>query len=130
MTMIRGRARAWLSLCLVFMPVSEAVFSPMKVIFRQSGGYAGLILSCELDTSSMEAREAQALQSLVERSGFPRWETMGGRTPQAADLTNYEITVETDKSIYKIAFDDLTIPENILPLLEYLKACAKPLPLK
>jgi hypothetical protein len=128
--MIRGRAIAWLSLYLVFMPVSEAVFSPMKVIFRQSGGYASLILGCELNTSLMESREAQALQSLVERSGFSKWKTTGGYAPSAADLTNYEITVETGKGIYKIVFDDLTIPKNILPLLEYLKACAKPLPLR
>ena len=38
----------------------------MKITFRQSGGYAGLIMGSEIDTDSLAAEEAAKLQSLVE----------------------------------------------------------------
>ena len=65
----------------------------MKVMFRQSGGYTGLMMGSELDTDSLPSDEAASLQSLVEQSGI--LQAKSGRSPNARDLLNYEITVET-----------------------------------
>jgi hypothetical protein len=43
---------------------------------------------------------------------------------------NYNITVETSEGAPTVSFDDLSLPENVQPLLEYLQSCAKPLPLR
>jgi hypothetical protein len=105
-------------------PISE-VYSPMKIKFRQSGGYAGLIVGCEVNTSSLSAEEAAKLSSLVEDSGI--LQATSKRTPNAADLLNYEFTIETREGMHHVSFDDLSLPESIMPLLEYLQSRAKPL---
>lgn len=99
----------------------------MKATFRQSGGYAGLIRGCELDTDSLPPDEAATLQSLVVQSGI--LQAGSGRAPDARDLLNYEITVTTDEGVHHVTFDDMTMPEAVAPLLEYLQEKAKPQPL-
>jgi hypothetical protein len=96
----------------------------MKVTFRQSGGYAGLIKGCEFNTDLLPTDEATTLQSLVEQSGI--LQAKGGQTPNARDLLNYRITVETSEGVHSVSFDDLSIPEGAAPLLEYLQSQAKP----
>ena len=83
---------------------------------------------CELDTNSLPADQAAKLQSLVEQSGI--LEAKSGHAPHARDLFNYDITVETTQGDRTVSFDDLSLPEGVEPLLEYLQSCAKPLPLK
>ena len=98
---------------------------PMKIKFRQSGGYAGLIMGCELDTDLLPPKKATKLQSLVEQSDI--LQTKSTHSENTADLINYEITIETKAAKHQVRFDDLTLPENVLPLLDYLQTQAKPL---
>jgi hypothetical protein len=97
----------------------------MKIKFRQSGGYAGLRMGCDLDTKSLSSDEATQLESLVNTSGI--LQANSGRSENAADLISYEIAIETNQGTHQVTFDDLTLPENVLPLLEYLQSQAKPL---
>lgn len=105
-------------------PVNK-VKKHMKIKFRQSGGYAGLRLGCDLDNKSLSSDEATQLESLVNTSGI--LQAHSGRSENAADLINYEITIETNQGTHQVTFDDLTLPENVLPLLDYLQSQAKPL---
>ena len=97
----------------------------MKIKFRQSGGYAGLRMGCDLDLNSLPTDEAKKVQALVKESGV--LQTSTNRTKNAADLINYEITIESSEGTHQITLDDLTLTENILPLLDYLQERAKPL---
>ena len=96
----------------------------MKVTFRQSGGYAGLIRGCELDTAAMEPAEAQGLRSLVNNSQILELGLPGeGVRP---DLMSYRITIETGGAVHEISLDDLSLTPAIVPLLEYLQDCSGP----
>ncbi|MGK7877379.1 MAG: protealysin inhibitor emfourin [Xenococcaceae cyanobacterium] len=95
----------------------------MKVAFRQSGGFAGLIEGCDLDTDLLSADEAAQLQSLVEHSGI--LQAKSEVTPNAQDIFNYQITVETTDGTRHISFDDMTLPESAVSLLEYLQERAE-----
>jgi hypothetical protein len=97
----------------------------MKIKFRQSGGYAGLRMGCDLDTKLLSPEEATQLESLVNTSGV--LQANGDRSENAADLISYEISIETNQGTHQVTFDDLTLPENVLPLLDYLQSRAKPL---
>ncbi|WP_309734914.1 protealysin inhibitor emfourin [Chamaesiphon sp. OTE_75_metabat_556] len=97
----------------------------MKIKFRQSGGYAGLRMGLDLDINSLSTDESTQLESLVKTSGI--LQSKSGRAENAADLINYEITIETKEGTHQVKFDDLTLPESVLPLLEYLQSQAKPL---
>lgn len=104
---------------------SNEVYLPMQITFRQSGGYAGLIMGCQIDTNSLTAEEAADLQTKVKQSGILQAQSQ--KTPHAADLLNYEITIETSQGKHQVTFDDSSLPQEALPLLEYLQRRAKPL---
>jgi hypothetical protein len=97
----------------------------MKVRFRQTGGFAGLIRGVELDTSTMPAHEAKALEACVVASRLRAGASKG--PAQARDLFHYQITVDTGDQVIHAAFDDATVPHSAGPLLEFLRTRAGPL---
>ncbi len=99
----------------------------MKVVFRQSGGFAGLIRGVELDTDDLPPEKAAELYSLVQQSDLQS--TRGGSESRWRDLQTYEISVETGEGVYEVAFDDSNIPAGVAPLLAFLKKCSEPWPL-
>ena len=68
----------------------------MKVSFRQSGGYAGLLRGCELDTAAMESAEAHKLKQLVNNSRVLDMAPKGADAPKKPDLMSYRITIAMD----------------------------------
>lgn len=100
----------------------------MKIQFRESGGFAGLIQGCEIDTKQLPPQEAAELDSLLEQSGILQHRNED--TPDARDVFNYEIVVETNKGTQHASFNDMNLPESTIPLLEYLQSRAEPLPLR
>jgi hypothetical protein len=94
----------------------------MKVKFRQSGGYAGLLRGADLDTAELPAGERQRIEAMIE--ALP--ETKGARASRGADLTGYEIEIETPQGTRALSFDDLSVPEGMKKLLEMLQKKAGP----
>ena len=100
----------------------------MKVTFRrQPSTWDPRVLGCQLDTELLPPDEAAQLQSLVEESGVLRAHSQLTRRPGPQV---YEITVETDEGAHQISFDDMTMPEEVTPLVEYLQEHSGPLPLR
>jgi hypothetical protein len=89
----------------------------MKVSFRQSGGFAGLMLGCDLDTESLAAAEAEELLRLVRQAALENGTKTSSR---GADLTRYEIVLTDNGRTIKVVFDDTTILDNARPLVEFL----------
>jgi hypothetical protein len=99
----------------------------MKVRYRQTGGFAGLVLGCELDTEKLPRSEAEELMRLVQRAAL---DTVGiKKSSRGRDLTNYEMIVQDNGRTTKASFDDMTVPANVQPLLDFLssRATARPL---
>jgi hypothetical protein len=96
----------------------------MRVIFIQSGGYAGLIRGCEFDTESLPPEEAEALHSLVKKSNIKGNQKLVTR--DARDLRTYTITVEKNEERNSISFDDMSVPKEVRELLGFLESRAKP----
>ena len=96
----------------------------MIVRFVQSGGYAGLLKGCELDTKTLPSEEATKLEQLVAASALPA----SGEflSESSRDLQQYEITIEDKASKTSVVFDDESIPPSAKPLVGYLKKCSKP----
>jgi hypothetical protein len=99
----------------------------MKVRFRQSGGFAGLVLGCDLDTSTLPPAEAQELTRLVKQANLEKIQTR--RSEKARDLQNYEVAVEGDGITAKATFDDMSVDANVEPLLDFLRQRARAIPL-
>lgn len=130
-----GRLAVWVLLVVttVLNPIlleaeDEGDKCTMKVSFRQSGGYAGLIRGCELNTVAMQPAEAQRLQSLINNSRILEMGSKGESAPKRPDLINYRISIATGGAVHEISLDDFSITPTIRPLLEYLQSCSGPRP--
>jgi hypothetical protein len=100
----------------------------MKVVFRQTGGFAGLVRGAELDTETLPPEEAANLRSLVQQSDLRNLRA-GDESDEWRDLREYEISVETGQGVHDVAFDDRNIPAGAAPLLDFLKGYSEPRPL-
>lgn len=93
--------------------------------FLQTGGFAGLVRGCTLDTAAMDSAESRSLRELVERLPFE--ESGQGSDRTARDVVAYEITVEDGKRTSSLRFEDLSVPESVKPLLAFLQQRSSPL---
>jgi hypothetical protein len=94
----------------------------MRIRYRESGGYAGLLRGAEVEAEDLPPDAAAALDALVERGGEPRPEPARAARDQMA----YEISVATEGGPVNLRFDDADLPEEALPLLDYLRERAGP----
>jgi Emfourin len=99
----------------------------MRVRFRQTGGFGGLVLGCDLDTNTLPKADAVALTRLVRQGKLQ--EVQGKQNKQARDLQCYEIVVEENGVTTKAAFDDMSIKSHAEPLLRFLTKRARAVPL-
>jgi hypothetical protein len=99
----------------------------MKIRFRQTGGFGGLVLGCDLDTSTLPSAEAQELTRLVEQANLNEIKTR--RSEKARDLQNYEIAVESEGLTAQKTLDDMSVDANVEPLVEFLRQRARAMPL-
>jgi hypothetical protein len=97
----------------------------MKIRFSQSGGFAGLSRSCEIDTRALPADAGAEIENLVKIAGVLKSKfALSGIV--ARDLFYYSISVKSRGISYHVKFNDLTVPEGAGPLLNYLKNHARP----
>jgi hypothetical protein len=99
----------------------------MKVRYRQSGGFAGLVMGCDLDTEKMPPEEAGELTRLVKQAQIERVGTK--QSSRGRDLSSYSISVAEGSRVTTARFDDMTVPAHAQPLLDFLKSRAKARPL-
>ena len=100
----------------------------MKVRFRQTGGFGGLILGCDLDTTTMARDEANQLLRLIEQANIQA--VVQQRHPRGRDLLVYEIVLEEKGTHIKASFDSMTTPQQVEPLLRFLAQRAYAVPLE
>jgi Emfourin len=98
----------------------------MKIRFRQTGGFGGFVLGCDLDTGTLPPAEAQELARLIKQADLEKTQTK--RSDKARDLQQYEITVENEITA-KASFDDMSVDPDVEPLLDFLRQRARPVPL-
>ena len=103
--------------------------SLLKVRFRQSGGYGGLIRGCELSAAETGPDEFQQLERLLNASGLATRAAGGGaKAPSsAADLIEYDLEIETSDGKKHVVLKDDGVDEKIQPLIEFLQKRSKPI---
>lgn len=96
----------------------------MKVHFQQSGGFAGMMRGCTLDTDAMDPGEAGTLEALVRQSSIRGMTT--AQDPGARDVFAYEIDIEAEGETHHLTVDELSLTPEVVPLLEFLRTRARP----
>lgn len=100
----------------------------MKIRFRQTGGFAGLSLGCDLDTAALAGNDAKKLLQLVKKSRLA--EGHRPKSKKGRDLGNYEITIIDEARTVTTTFDDMSVPQGAEELLDFLRSNARPQPLE
>jgi hypothetical protein len=90
----------------------------MKIRFRQTGGFAGLVKSVELDTEQMPAADAEVLNYLVQQADVFEVSISGGRS--MPDGEQYMLFVESDGRSRNLNMGMGTIPAQLKPLIDYV----------
>ena len=98
----------------------------MKIMFLQSGGFAGMLKGCTIDDADLAPDERRELESLVAASGLS--ESFEQFSSAGRDLRQYEIVIEQDARVRRIVCDDHSVPEATRPLVAFLAARARPQP--
>jgi len=91
-----------------------------------SGGYGGLFalrpLSCHVDTLELSEAAREELLALVRSSGLLG--AAAAEAPAASgrpDVYHYRLGIAHEGGAASFAFDDLTAPAAVRPLLQYLQ---------
>lgn len=94
----------------------------MRVFFSRTGGFVPLPLRCKLDSEQMEPGEAQKLQRLVDDSGVL---SLTSAEVKGNDMHYYTVEVEREGRSHRVRFDQISLPPQLKPLIDYLMAQAK-----
>jgi hypothetical protein len=98
----------------------------MQIEFERDGGYAGLRLSYRADTDELPTKVAEELMKLVENSGFfnLRPSDIMPTSPGPPDAFQYRLSLSGASRQNALAFDDVSAPDALRPLLGYLQKLA------
>ncbi len=95
----------------------------MKIEFRQSGGFAGLTRSIEIDLDEITVQEAESLKSLVVQSRFFNLPEPVHRV--IPDEEQIFINIEMMGGSRSIFMGKSELPDDLKPLVKYLSRRAK-----
>ena len=94
----------------------------MLITFTQSGGFAGLVRRCHVDTGALEPEERTRVEGFVAAAGWTEsWE----RFSEGRDRFQYEIAIDREAAPVHVVCDDASVPAEARPLVAYLKEHAK-----
>jgi len=95
----------------------------MKVYFRKSGGFAAMFVGFQLDTEQQPGPEAEELKSLVKASGIMGMSDK--RVDKARDVYLYTWQITDNGKEHSVTLDQLSVPEETKPLLDFCMARSK-----
>jgi hypothetical protein len=99
----------------------------MRITFMLSGGFAGRIQGCRIDTTQLSDADRLRFETLVATSGLAGTQELF--TPVGRDLRHYGIVIETEGRDVRLECDERSVPEAARPLVAALAARATPQPL-
>jgi hypothetical protein len=96
----------------------------MRVVFTQSGGFAGAVKGCLIDTEALDPEARREVEELVAASGLAA--SVERFSATGRDLRQYEITLERPEGVARFVCDEDCVPAAARPLVAFLAARATP----
>lgn len=95
----------------------------MKVVYKRHGGFAPMAVACTVDTDTCPPDDAKQLEHLVATSGI--MQSPGRTVAGARDVRYHSVTVDQNGQHAEVTFDDISIPSEVRPLIDFLQSRAK-----
>ena len=92
----------------------------IHVSFMRSGGFAGTMISGDLDSRELAPEESQTLRELVEAADFFAQPAVIEGTPGKPDSFQWEVTVEAAAGRHTVRFIDGSEPAPMRELARFL----------
>ncbi|MFJ7362818.1 protealysin inhibitor emfourin [Peribacillus frigoritolerans] len=96
----------------------------MHIKFSCIGGFANLDLNFELDTDELPKEKNKELQNLMKTAELPNAAQSKMIKTQGFDSFSYQLDITDEKKKQSFSFTDTTAPEEVRPLLDYLRNLA------
>jgi len=98
----------------------------MKIKFRQSGGFAGMVKSIEVERKDLSDEEFGALKSMVDQAKFFDLPEPAPHTQHTMpDMEQYSISIESGGQTREMHLTKSTVPKELKPLIKYMAGKAK-----
>lgn len=98
----------------------------MKVRFERSGGFAGMMMNVDIDTTTLPDEERQALVThIADAEFFALPSEITDSSTTGADRYNYRITIESKGREHTVDCSDGSAPASLVPLLDWLNDAAR-----
>ena len=95
-----------------------------KIIhFERTGGFGGIPINTTIDINSLPPDEAHKLQGMIDNAKeffYQPLKLPPSAPDQGADYFKYKIMVETEEKQNAIETNDITMPSELRPLINYL----------
>jgi hypothetical protein len=92
----------------------------MKISVQRSGGFANIGAHAEVDTSTLPREKADVLHRLVRGAAFPDQPAPPHRAAGAADVYQYDITVDDGNGAKTYRADELSMPAKWRVVVEHV----------
>lgn len=90
----------------------------MKIVCERTGGFAGLTLRAEVDSSELSATESRKMEKLVEGAKpFEQPEKAKGSMP---DQYQYDLTIEDKGRAHSIQTNDTAVSDEMKELIDWV----------
>jgi hypothetical protein len=97
----------------------------MQIYFKRSGGFMGIPVQTEVDTSSLSADQAEEIENLLDEIKF--FDLPSGTPAQTneADRFTYELKVVRNDTEHTVYFSDQNAPVEFNILVRHLTTLAR-----
>ena len=95
----------------------------MKITFERTGGFAGMVLSVVIDTTTLEPALAQQIRLLVEAADFFQLPTV--YTSPQPDRFQYQLSIAEASRQHTVIIGESAVPGTLRPLLDWLLQMAR-----
>lgn len=92
----------------------------MHIKVQRSGGFAAIGAQGEVDTSTLPKDKADEVQRLVKSAALPPSPQPPLRAARAADVYQFDITVDDGSGPKTYRADELSMPEGWRKLVDYV----------
>ena len=96
----------------------------MRIVFRQTGGVAGLIRGVELDSNELPPDQLRRLDQFLGSRDAEK--LAAARAPGARDAMTYRLRVERPEGDVTLAFDEPNLPSGLEALIDFLQPQLRP----
>ena len=92
----------------------------MNIDFIQTGGFAGMRISVNIETQELPLDQSRKLEKLVSEAGFFSLSPNITSPEPLPDRFEYQISVSSEGKSHSVTVSESVVPDRLRPLLDFL----------